>query len=67
MSRGERSLIRFTSTSSMTAEKIFWRGPWRYPTVTQIICPRVYLVDLSPSRIVAVLRPRLSWSMKTGE
>jgi hypothetical protein len=51
----------------MTAEKIFWRGPWRYPTVTQIICPRVYLVDLSPSRIVAVLRPRLSWSMKTGE
>src|SRR5581483_583595 len=29
--------------------------------------PRWYLRDLSPRRIVAVLRPRLSWSTKAGE
>jgi hypothetical protein len=50
----------FTSTSSITAEKIFSRGLLVKPIVTQTIAPRSYLRDLSPSLIVAVLRPRLS-------
>ena len=37
------------------------------PTVTITTSPFLYFELLSPSRIVAVLRPRLSWSMKTGE
>ena len=64
---GEISETRFTSTSSITAEKIFWRGLWRKPTVIQTTWPRSYLLLLSPSLIVAVLRPRLSWSTKTAE
>ena len=67
MSRGESSEIRFTSTSSITAAKIFSRGLWRKPTVTQTTWPRSYLPLLSPIRIVAVLRPRLSWSTNTAE
>ena len=67
MSRGESSETLFTSTSSITAAKIFWRGLWRKPTVIQTTWPRSYLLLLSPSRIVAVLRPRLSWSTKTAE
>jgi hypothetical protein len=56
-----------TSTSSITAVKIFSRGLCWCPTVTQTSCPLSYLLDLSPSRIVAVLRPRLSWSTNAGE
>jgi hypothetical protein len=56
-----------TSTSSITAEKIFSRGLLVKPIVTQTIVPRLYLRDLSPSRIVAVLRPRLSWSTNSAE
>ncbi len=67
MSRRESSPSRFTSTSSITAVKIFSRGLWRKPTVIQTTWPRSYLPLLSPSRIVAVLRPRFSWSMKTAE
>ena len=57
----------FTSTSSITAAKIFSRGLWRKPIVTQTSWPRSYLPLLSPTRIVAVLRPRFSWSPKTAE
>ena len=64
---GERSESRLTSTSSITAEKIFSRRECREPTVTHTIWLRWYLADLSPSRIVAVLRPRLSWSTNSGE
>jgi hypothetical protein len=67
MSRGDRSWTFFTSTSSITAEKIFSRVLWRKPIVTQTTWPRLYLRDLSPSRIVAVLRPRLSWSANRVE
>ena len=67
MSRRESSETFFTSTSSITAEKIFCLGLWRKPTVTQTTWPRSYLLLLSPRRIVAVLRPRLSWSTKTAE
>ena len=63
----ERSSSRLTSTSSITAVKIFSRGLWRKPTVIQTTWPRSYLSLLSPSRIVAVLRPRFSWSTKTAE
>ena len=58
---------RLDVTSSMMAVKIRWRGPWRWPTVTQTSWPLRYLWDLSPSRMVAVLRPLRSWSMKSGE
>jgi hypothetical protein len=67
MSRGESSRTRLTSTSSITALKIFSRGLCWWPTVTQTIWPRSYFRDLSPSRIVAVLRPRFSWSMNAAE
>ena len=52
---------------SITASKICSRGECWKPTVTSTTSPLRYFLLLSPSRIVAVLRPRLSWSMKTGE
>ena len=51
----------------MIAVKMRCRGPCRWPTVTQTSWPLRYLWDLSPSRIVAVLRPLRSWSMNSGE
>ena len=67
MSRGESSLTFFTSTPSITASKMRSRGECWKPTVTSTTSPLRYLACLSPSRIVAVLRPRLSWSTKIGE
>jgi hypothetical protein len=67
MSRGESSLTFLTSTASITASKIFSRGECWNPTVISTTSPFWYLRLLSPRRIVAVLRPRLSWSTKTGE
>src|SRR2546423_14148538 len=67
MSRGDSSRTRLTSTASITASKIFSRGECWKPTVISTTSPLRYLLLLSPSRIVAVLRPRLSWSTKTGE
>jgi len=60
MSRGDSSRAFFISTLSITAVKIFSRGLCWWPIVTQSSWPRSYLRDLSPSRIVAVLRPRRS-------
>ena len=37
------------------------------PTVISTTSPLRYLLLLSPRRMVAVLRPRLSWSTKMGE
>jgi hypothetical protein len=51
----------------MTASKIFWRGECWNPTVIITTSPLLYFLPLSPRRIVAVLRPRFSWSTKTGE
>jgi hypothetical protein len=51
----------------MTASKIRSRGECWKPTVTITTSPRRYFLPLSPSLIVAVLRPRRSWSAKIGE
>jgi hypothetical protein len=67
MSRGDSSDTRLTSTVSITASKMRSRGACWKPTVTNTTVPFAYLRLLSPSRIVAVLRPFLSWSTKTGE
>ena len=67
MSRGERSPNFITSTWSMTASKIRSRGEYWKPIVTSTAWFLRYLLDLSPRRIVAVLRPRLSSSGKIVE
>ena len=67
ISRGESSARRFTSTLSMTASKTCWRGPYRAPTSTATIIPFWYLRDLSPRRIVAVLRCERSCASTIGE
>ena len=67
ISRGETSSSGFTSTLSMTASKIFSRTPKRWPARTATTWPFLYLVDLSPSLMVAVLRRCRSWSATTGE
>ncbi len=67
MSRGESSLTRLTSTLSITAWKSFSRGEYWRPTVTSTTWFLRYLWRLSPSRIVAVLRPRFIWSANTVE
>ena len=67
MSRRDSSLTFFTSTLSITASKMRSRGECWKPTVIITTSPLRYFLPLLPSRIVAVLRPRLSWSMKTGE
>jgi len=56
-----------TSTLSITASKIRCRGLKRVPASTWTIMPLRYLRDLSPSRMVAVLRPLRSWSATIGE
>src|SRR4029079_7381320 len=67
ISRGESSESGLTSTLSITASNTFSRWPSRAPTRTVTIMPLRYLADLSPRRIVAVLRPVRSWSATTGE
>ena len=67
MSRGDRSDTFITSTWSMTASKMRSRGEYWKPIVTSTAWFLRYLPDLSPSRIVAVLRPRLSSSAKMVE
>ena len=52
---------------SMTASKIRSRGEYWKPIVTSTAWFLRYLLDLSPRRIVAVLRPRLSSSAKIVE
>ena len=52
---------------SITASKIRSRGECWKPTVISTTSPLRYFLLLSPRRIVAVLRPRLSWSTKIGE
>ena len=63
----ESSPSRLTSTLSMTASKIFFRGENRGPARTETIIPFRYFADLSPSRIVADFRPLLSWFSTIGE
>jgi hypothetical protein len=63
----DRSPSRFTSTLSITASKIFFRGEKRGPASTATIIPFRYFVDLSPSLIVADLRPLRSWFSTIGE
>src|SRR3954454_4301568 len=67
ISRGETSRSGFTSTLSITASNTFSRIPYRCPTSTITTWPLRYLLDLSPSRMVAVLRPWRSWSATTAE
>ena len=52
---------------SITASKIRCRGLNRVPASTCTIMPLRYLRDLSPRRIVAVLRLDLSCASTTGE
>ena len=51
----------------MTASKTCCRGPKRAPQSTETIIPFWYFRDLSPSRIVAVLRCERSWASTIGE
>ena len=67
ISFGESSPSGFTSTLSMTASKIFFRGEKRGPASTATIIPFRYFADLSPSRIVADFRPLRSWLSTIGE
>ena len=67
ISFGESSPSVLTSTLSITASKTFCRGLKRAPHSTWTIIPLRYLRDLSPSRIVAVLRSARSWAATIGE